>query len=404
MAKYDVVVVGAGPAGATAAYYLASAGVKVCLVDKQTFPRDKVCGDGAVATILTQLERIGLSDWLAQNSFNAPKELLFSAPNGAALHFKPADAPSKCYGRVIPRLELDNAILGQAIKAGADLWQGIRPTYLDRRQRDKLRLTGISQRNGADVQLESTLLITADGAHASFTKTLGLIKAEPDLVAVRTYFENVAGSESLLELHFDSTLTPGYAWLFPLKDSRANVGLGTYVSRSRQRNVNLKQLLPQFIKTNPYAQKRLSQARMAAPIRGYPLRSQMNRVIPVADNILVAGEAAGLVNPLNGEGIGTAMTSGELAAYYAKAALEAGNFSKAYLTGYATALQRQIGRVHFWARLLRGMLAWPVILNRAVQRAQYDRAFAQSLFEVIVELRPPQALLAPGFVAKLLAG
>ncbi len=403
MATYDVVIVGAGPAGSTAAYFLAEAGVKVGLVDRQTFPRDKVCGDGVVANNLVRLERLGLSDWLAQNSFNAPGELLFSAPNGQALRFLPQEQ-NACYGRVIPRLQLDQAILDQAVKKGTDLWEGVKLTQMTRQGSNDVRLLGAYQGNGSELQLKSNLLITADGAHASFTRTLGLVKGEPDLVAVRTYFENVNGSESVLELHYDATLTPGYAWIFPLKNGRANVGLGTFVNRSRQRGINLKQTLQQFIKQNPYARERLGQAQMAAPLKGYPLRTKMSRVISVADNILVAGEAAGLVNPLNGEGIGPAILSGELAAHYARMALETGDFSKTQLVGYTQALRQQIGREHFWARLLRGIIAWPHFLNRAVQRAQQDRDFAQILFEVIIELRSSRVVFTPGFIFKLVAG
>ncbi|MEW5958574.1 MAG: NAD(P)/FAD-dependent oxidoreductase, partial [Chloroflexota bacterium] len=351
MMHYDVIIVGAGPAGSTAAYHLAEAGVKVALVDKQTFPRDKVCGDGAVASILARMERMGLGDWLRQNSFNAPGELLFSAPNGQALCFVPDD-PDRCYGRVIPRLQLDNALVGQAIKAGAELMEGVNLTGLSRSGADTIHLFG-QYRNGSDseLQLAGRLLITADGAHASFTKSLGLIKSEPDLVALRAYFENVAGSDKLLEIHYDAALTPGYAWIFPLTNGRANVGLGTFVNRSRQRDINLKQILQQFITHNPYAQARLQAAQRVGPLKGYPIRSQMSSSTPVADNILVAGEAAGLVNPLNGEGIGTAMLSGELAVRHVLAALEKGDFSRQQLNGYARDLKRTIGRDHFWARL-----------------------------------------------------
>jgi flavin-dependent dehydrogenase len=130
----------------------------------------------------------------------------------------------------------------------------------------------------------------------------------------------------------------------------------------------------------------------------------MSGVTPVVDNILVAGEAAGLVNPLNGEGIGTAMLSGELAAKYAAEALITGDFSKQQLAGYTKLLQRKIGRNHALFRLFRGLMGWPWVVNRMVQRGQHDREFAQTLFEVMIELKSPGTLLSPGFLAKMLAG
>lgn len=403
MEKYDVIIVGGGPAGATAAYFLAQAGAKVCVVDKQTFPRDKVCGDGVVAASLARLEGMKLGEWLGQNSFNAPGEILFSSPNGEAVHILPDDR-ERCYGRVIPRLQLDEAILKQAVKAGATLREEVKLTGLTRLAADQLQLSGEGKNSQTPLRLHSKMLITADGAHASFTRQLGLIKGQPDLVAIRAYFENVEGSESLLEIHYDRLVMPGYAWIFPLKNGGANVGLGTYISRSRRRDYDLKENLHRFIGHNPYAKKRLGQAQMVGPLRGHPLRSQMKTVTPVADNILVAGEAAGLVNPLNGEGIGTAIISGELAARQAVAALASGNFSQANLSPYAQALRQQIGRNHFFAGILRQLLAVPGLMNRAVRRAQSDHDFAQTLFAVIVEIQPSSALLTPGFVLKLLIG
>ncbi len=403
MKKYDVIIVGAGPAGSTAAYFLARTGAKVCLVDKQTFPRDKVCGDGVNSFTLAGLERMGLSQWLEQNSFNAPGEFLLSAPNGQAVRILPDDR-SFCYGRVIPRLKLDKAILDQAVKAGADLLEGVKLGQMTRPVAGAIRLSGLQKAYRANLQLESKLLITADGAHASFTKYLGLVKKQPDMVAVRAYFENVGGRQSLLEIHYDPTIMPGYGWIFPMSKGQANVGLGTYVSRSRQRDVNLKQALQQFIRNNRYAKERLAHAQQIGSLKGYPLRSQINSVTPFANNILVAGEAAGLVNPINGEGIGPAIISGELAAQHAKVALEVGDFSTSQLNSYAKDLQKYIGRHHFVARILCKLLVWPGVMNRTIQRAQHDHDFAQTLFNVIMELKPPVAFLSPIFVAKFIAG
>jgi len=130
----------------------------------------------------------------------------------------------------------------------------------------------------------------------------------------------------------------------------------------------------------------------------------MKSVIPVADNILVVGEAAGLVNPLNGEGIGTAMFSGELAAQHAKVALEKGDFSCTQLRHYAQELQRQIGRNHLVATILRRLLGYAGIMNYAIWQAKRNNDFAQTLFEVILEVKPAAAVLTPKFIAKFLAG
>ncbi len=403
MERYEVIIVGAGPAGSTAAYFLARQGVKVALVDKQIFPRDKTCGDGVTSPGLARLERLGLGGWLAENSFNAPGELLFSAPNGQAVRIRP-DNPDFCYGRVIPRLQLDEALAHRAVAAGAELLEGVQLNETIRPAAGGIQLSGAVKKTNRYLRLESKLLIAADGAHASLARSLGLVKEPPDLVALRAYFEDVGGGDSLLEIHYDRNIMPGYGWIFPLTGGRANVGLGTYVSRSRQRDVDLKGALQTFIHQNPYASARLGSARLAGPLKGFPLRSRMAGVIPVADHVLLAGEAAGLVNPLNGEGIGTAMISGELAAGQAQAALIAGDFSGAALSPYARALEQQIGRLHRAAGLVRRLLSFPGILNRTIGRAQRDPKFAQTLFDVIVEAKPVTAALEPAFLLRLLAG
>ncbi len=401
MKKYDVTIVGAGPAGSTAADDLARSGARVALVDKATFPRDKVCGDGITGATLARLEQMGLSSWLARNDFNAPQELLLSAPNGQSVRLASPDANS-CYGQIVPRLELDTAILEQATQAGAELHQGVQPRHFSRLSPFTVRIT--SGKSGpSGLSIESHLLITADGAHASFTRHLGLVRARPDLVAIRAYFEEVP-SETLVEIHYQRAIIPGYAWIFPLKGGRANVGLGAHTAHVQRQHLNLKDMMNRFIQNNPYAKERLGQAKMVSSLQGYPLRAQMSSVTPVADNILVAGEAAGLVNPLTGEGIGTALLSGRLAARQAIAALEAGRFSATYLGAYAQALKKQIGRTHFMAAILRKLLTWPGMMNRAVQRARHDAQFRLLLSAVVVEAEPPSALLRPGAIARWLAG
>jgi geranylgeranyl reductase family protein len=394
MLTYDVVIVGAGPAGSTAAYFLAQAGARVCLVDRQPFPRDKICGDVLLSPGLARLARMNLADWLQQ--YNAPGAIRLSSPNGqaATLLLDRAD-----YGRIIPRLELDEMMLRQATRAGAEFIAGATLTGMTRLASDRLRLTGVG-----GLCLESKMLITADGAHAAFSRSLGLVQKSPDYVAVRAYFAHVAGGDKLFELHFDPAVMPGYAWIFPLHEGRANVGLGTLVQRSRRREVNLKQLFQRFIATNPYAQERLVGATMVGPLKGHPLRTQMSGVTPVADNILVAGEAAGLVNPLNGEGIGTAIISGELAGQYAAAALHRGDFSAGGLAGYAHALHRQVGRQHRVGALLRRILEQPPVMNRVVRRAGHDPEFGLLIAKVIIEALPPTAAFSPSFLLRLLIG
>lgn len=392
---FDVTVVGAGPAGSMAAYCLAKAGASVCLIDQRTFPRDKVCGDAVSFLALDGLARMGLAGWLEAQCYNTARHFLMSAPNGEAVRISKED--NFHYGQIIPRLELDNAMVEQAVGAGAQLYQNASVSGLSRLDAQRVQVAS----SGLTVQ--SSLVIAADGAHASFTKSLGLVKKQPNLVAVRAYFENIRHN-SLFELHYDPHIMPYYFWIFPMRDGRANVGLGTYVQRTRKHHLNLKEMLNTVITHNPYVREHLHGATMVGAVKGYPLRAEVDSVVPLDDNVMVAGEAAGLVNPFNGEGIASAIVSGELAATRALEALASGKFSKAHLRPYQKDLDQHMRHNYRVAHHLRHFFNAPAVVNRAVKRAQHDKDFLMTIFNVFVEIEPSWAFLRPTFVVRLVMG
>jgi flavin-dependent dehydrogenase len=328
--------------------------------------------------------------------------MLLSAPNGQIVTYSP-DRREFSYGRVVPRIQLDQALLGQATAAGARLIEGVKAVGLERVISGRVRLVGKGG-DGNIVRVETGLVVAADGAHALFTSTLGLARRLPDLIALRAYFEGMRGSPTLLEMHYERTILPGYGWIFPIGDGRANVGVGAYASEVRSRRLNLKEALRRFVADNPSAQARLGQARMVGPAGGYPLRTGVGGTIPYADNVLVAGEAASLVNPLTGEGIAAALESGELAARHARRALESGDCSAAALAAYGRELHRRYGRDHRAARILRRLLSIPWVMNRVVRCAQRDPDFALLIGHIIIGMTSPAAVLRPGPIVRILVG
>ncbi len=401
--KSDVIVVGAGPAGASAAYFLAEAGIDVLLVDQEVFPRQKVCGDGLASRALTMLERMGLGAWL--RGFPEPEVMLFSSPNGEAVRIQPERPEGFSYGRVVPRLRLDEAVVERAVVAGARFLDGIKVTSLEQ-QRGGLHLRG--ERNGSSspqggriVHLEAPLAIAADGGQASFTRRLGLIRRPPDLVAVRAYFEGDVGPETRPEIHVERVIMPGYSWIFPTGEGRANVGTGTRASTVKKGSLSLARVMQRFVANNPYARERLRLAEMVSPVQGHPLRTDLRGTRPYGQRVLVAGEAAGLVNPLSGEGIAYALESGEMAATHARRALESGDFSEAALSTYGRALRRRYGADHQVARFLRIFFKHPWLLNRLVRRMQQDPDFALTFGLVVIGVESPRTVLSPRFLSRL---
>jgi len=396
----DVLVVGAGPAGAAAAYFLARAGADVLLADRTTFPRDKVCGDGVTSIGLDVLARMGLGDWVHGNGFLEPRIMFLAAPNGQTATALPPPQSDMSYGCTIPRRVLDETVFQQAVSAGARPLESTR--VLGRAGHEDGRALLAAKQDGRDLTLSARLVVAADGAAGGFTRSLGLLRRKPEMVACRAYYEGVAGDPARLDIYYDRATMPGYIWVFPQAEGRANVGLGAYIQRVKQDGLDLAAALERFVAGNPLIRERLGQARRVSPIQGYPLRARIDSTVPVADGVLVAGEAAGLVSPLTGEGIGPALASGELAARHALRALAAGDVSSVSLAPYARDLQRRWAGEHRAARVIRAFLRYPAVVNRVVRQMQRNPTFALYLGYAFIGVWPSQCVLTPRVMAHFL--
>ena len=396
---WDVIIVGAGPAGSCAAYHLARKGARVLLADRQAFPRDKVCGDGVSANGLALLTEMGLADWLAKEAFCEPRTLLLSAPNGqsVSIAYQPRGFS---YGRTIPRFRLDEALLTCATEAGAHFAAGYHIRHCERTNHPSIRVEGIQ--GGQTKTEEARLAILAEGAQAGLARLLGLVCTPPDLVAVRGYFSGAAEPDSLLEIHYHSSVSPGYVWIFPLGGGRVNVGLGTFVQRAKQGQTNLTAVLHRAMAESHPLKRRLGGSRPDGPIRGHSLRTGVGKARLCTDHVLVAGEAAHLVNPLTGEGIAAALESGKKAAHQACLALHKGDFSRATLAPYERAVRDRFLPEHRAALFIRRIFSHPAAVNRLVGKASSDSAFARALGEAIIGTVPIQTLLRPAMIAKYL--
>jgi geranylgeranyl reductase family protein len=397
----DVIVVGAGPAGSSAAFFLAREGVDVLLVDRATFPREKICGDGIGVRCLEILTEMGLLEWIRERGFNTSRRFLLSSPNRTSA-VTDADPASSEEVHTIPRIELDQALAARAVATGARLEEGVRVTGMERPNAERVRVTG--RRGDRAVAFEAPLVIAADGGGVSFTRRLGLARKPAEWVAVRTYYQGDRGDPDQLEIHWEPSVLPGYGWVFPLGRGRANVGIGAYSRDVRRLRLDLSALLHRFLAENPHARSRLGDAERISPVRGFPLRADAQGVTPYDDHVLVAGEAAGVVSPLTGEGVGQSLHCGRLAAREAFRALARGDFSAAGLAPYGRAFRHAFGGHHRAARLLRALLSRPWIVDRTVGRARRDPTYARLLYDVIAGVVPPAAALRPGPVLKMLAG
>ncbi|MFB7943733.1 geranylgeranyl reductase family protein [Kitasatospora phosalacinea] len=318
----DVIVVGAGPAGSSTAYWLAQAGLDVLLLEKTEFPREKVCGDGLTPRAVKQLVDMGIDvsaeGWLRNKGLRI-------IGGGVRLELDWPDlAAFPDYGLVRKRADFDELLARQAQKAGARLYENcnVSGPVQDRTG----RITGVTAKIGPDkreVEFHAPLVVAADGNSTRLSLAMGLhrIESRPMGVAYRTYFTSPRHDDDYLESWLElwdtrggqKKLLPGYGWIFGMGDGTSNVGLGILNSSPAFGDLNWREVLKSWCASMP-EEWGYTPENMTEPIRGAALPMAFNRQPHYTRGLLLVGDAGGLVNPFNGEGIAYAMESGQLAA------------------------------------------------------------------------------------------
>jgi geranylgeranyl reductase family protein len=402
----EICIVGAGPGGATAALVLGRAGVPCLLVDKADFPRDKICGDALSGKVVEVLKKIDPS--IAQRLAAEPTQVgswgvNFIAPNGKALRvpFKTSinKASDAAPGFIIKRFDFDHFLLQEALKYPS-------VTYVPNLKLEKYTKTTdgyIAADKDGTITISTKLLLVADGAQSSFARHHGGIQMEPKhyCAGIRAYYEGVQGmdADNFIELHFIKELLPGYFWIFPLPNGGANVGLGVRSDYISKRKLNLKQLLPQVIEGNPVLKKRFERATLVDEVRGYglPLGSKKRPIS--GDNYMLIGDAASLIDPFTGEGIGNAMMTGMLAA---QQAIASSNFTKASVAVYDTAVYRRLWSELSLSRKMQQLVTVPWLFNLVVNKAQKSKTLQETISCMFEDMDMRERLKQPSFYVNLL--
>jgi menaquinone-9 beta-reductase len=381
----DVVVVGAGPAGAAAAITLARSGRRVVVIDKARFPRDKCCGDGLTTDALRRLERLGF-DPSALPSWKVVDAAWVRSPSGRVAEF-PFPSGLGQFGAVVPRIELDAALVGLARQAGAEVHEGHGVEAFES-ETDRVVVTAAGLG-----PVQARYAIGADGMWSPLRKLVGA--TEPGYLgewhAFRQYVADVTGTAAdHLWVWFEPDLLPGYAWSFPLPDGRANVGFG--VLRETGRTVqDMKHVWPDLL-GRPHVVEALGPgARLLDSHKAWPIPAGIDRRPLGVGRVLFAGDAAAATDPMTGEGIAQALESGMLAA---EAILAAGALQPAAaLARYERDVGRGLVPDHRMASALQWVLRREWGARAAVRIAGYSpwtrRNFGRWLFE-----DEPRAVLA----------
>ena len=385
--NYDVIVSGAGPAGATAALFARRAGLRVLLVDKKSFPRDKVCGDAIARKSIEVLRELGLFGAVRTQPHQPISSAVLCSPNRTKVHIDlvnrtrapatPAVVPSTEADTGVPHIVCKRAVfdnvLVEAAKNELDVLENHAVTGLDI---EDGRVRGIvcRPRTGPDRTLTAGMVVGADGYNSVVARKLGLYRFDSPrwFSATRAYYRRLECRPNTVEIHFVDEILPGFLWMFPTGDGMTNVGLGMIHKDLRKLPGGIARL-HRSILASPRFRARFERAEVVDEVRGWNIpTADWTRTIH-GNGFVLVGDAAGLVDPFSGEGIGNAMTSGKIAAESAARACSAGDYSAAFLASYTEALWKALNKnelkLHYRLRRLgRSRTLLNLLAGRAAAR------------------------------------
>jgi geranylgeranyl reductase family protein len=391
---WDVLVVGGGPSGAAAAYWLAEQGRRVLIVEKKRFPREKTCGDGLTPRAVRQLEDMGLREPLTDYlRFDG----LRSIAHGVTLELAWPDHPDfPSYGYVVRRRDLDEMVAGRAVKAGATLWpasEAVEPLV------EGGLVTGAlvhRHETGTHEEVRARYLVVADGANSRFGRSLGAARdrSYPLGMAVRGYFTSPYHDEPWIESHLDlrdrdGNHLPGYGWVFPVGDGAVNVGVGLLSTFQGWKSVNTSKLMDAFVATAPPRWGISPETACGAPTGG-KLPTGGSVKPKTGPTWLVIGDAGGAVNPFNGEGIAYAYETGRLAAEALELALATGDGLA--LQRYPERLEELYGLYFKVARVFVKAIGNPAVMRELTRVGMHSQTLMEWVLRIMANLLRPDEL------------
>ena len=390
----EVLIIGGGPAGAAAGYWLARHGHDCVIVEKKTFPREKTCGDGLTPRAVKQLGDMGLADDLAK--FHRYEGLRATA-HGRALELQwPTHPVYPQHGYVVRRRDLDAMVANNAAKHGARLLEGyeaLEPVL------SRGRVCGAvvkAKESDTPITITANYVIVADGANSRFGRSLGTFRTRewPYGTAIRTYWESPLHADPWIESALDvkdrnGNSMPGYGWIFPVGDGTVNIGVGLLSTFRDFKSVNTTQLL------DAYAHQVADSWKIDPST---PTQRATSGRIPMGGSVgpksgagfLVVGDAAGSVNPFNGEGIDYAYETARIAADVLHEALVTGNAS--VLQQYQTLLDDEYGQYFKVARLFARVIGRPVLMRELSRVGMHSRSLMEWVLRIMANLLRPDEL------------
>lgn len=415
MEEYDVIVVGAGPGGCASAYYHAKDYKKVLLLDSKSFPRDKICGDGVTGKSLAILESMGVLEEVVKSRSYTCKEVLLTSPDKTAITIPLINDNERHMAFCLERHIFDNLIFEKTVEMveshGGKVLQGFTVTealFSNTSKGDTNRMIGVrGKKSGNYENYHAPKIIGAGGYNCPIARAVIVNQYDEQYqdrnhtsAAYRQYWEGVEGNSGQFEIHFLDEIQPGYFWLFPVGPNRINVGIGMLMSEMDSRTVKLKEMQEDIINNHPLFKDRFANATLVENTsKGWilPLGSPRKKqsLQPRRAHMLgcfLVGDAACLIDPFTGEGIGNALTSGMYSADYSAETLEGG-------VKYQKALWDEIGQELTNSHRLQKMLNHKRIVNWVFKKASKKEALQDAFTEMLTD-KEKQSKLTTWFLVR----
>jgi len=398
----DVIVVGAGPGGSATAAYLADHGRDVVLLEKSSFPRDKICGDGLTPRATRELISLGVDT----SGWQRTKGLRIKGGGHTLLLDWPQTDSYPSYGMVRTRAQLDETLARHAERKGALLQE--RTSVTAPLHDSSGRVTGVEARRldeagrttGETVTYRAPVVIASDGVSSRLATAVGRPKREDRVmgVAVRAYY-TTPRRDDYLESHLElwtrdddgnRILMPGYGWLFPLEDGRTNVGLGTLDTTSAFQKTDYKDVMRRWV-ADINGEWQLEHDEAAGPIRGAALPMGFNRTPLYADGLLLVGDSGGMVNPFNGEGIDYALEAARVGAELVAQALARPTDAERerVLAAYPKVMKDELGGYFTLGRWFAHAIGNPEVMRLATKYGLPRTTLMRFLLKIMANLADP---------------
>jgi geranylgeranyl reductase family protein len=383
---FEVIIIGAGPAGSAAAIELSRQGRRVLLLERNRMPQHKTCGDGLLPDALRALDQLGVGG-RARAEGHLLNALTISAPGGRMVRL---EVPAL----TLPRPQLHGLLHDQARKWGTEMLQG--EALGPRVEGGQVVGVEVEGPDRSRFEVRSPVVILATGARSGVLKDFGIcLQEKPSAVAIRGYFRDLSGEfADSLYVSYDRSLFPGFGWVFPLPGGIFNIGCGRFLRGETFGQKDLRRMLDYFIRNFPPARAIAQCDDMDGTPCGGLLRTGLTGARSYGPGLLVAGEALGAACPFTGEGVGKALETGIHAALFAGEALKAGDFSTSFLAGYHRFLQDTYGRLYGGYLRAERWLSRPRLLNLLAWQLDRKPAARKAVERILAEGLDPRRIFS----------